>query len=120
MEKKTRCEIDTMIRIVSNNARFIWLWNIKAAIREYGALELHDETDDENVPYVYTMDANHGCVYRVSFDKVNTEKNFNGVELCFHCVDGDGLFEDDSWVNEREFSGSEWEELLDHIAWPED
>lgn len=120
MEKKKRSEIDTMFRQVIYHARKAWLWNIKATIDEKGPLVLEDENEEDDAPYIYTMDDNHGYVYHVSFDMVKTDETFNGIELFFHVNNGDGLFEDNTWVCERLFSGLEWEELLDHIKWPED
>lgn len=112
-------ERDTRLKKELSKARTIWLWNIKNAIIENGALEFRDENEENLAPYIHTMDSGYGYVYRVSFDKVKTEELYNGTELCFHCKDGDGLWNEGQWVNERDFADLSWEELLDYIVWPD-
>lgn len=58
--------------------------------------------------------SNEYC-YNPTFDEVSIiTVGDEHKYLRFHCVDGDSLFKDDSWVNENEI---EWTYLLDMVQW---
>lgn len=64
---------------------------------------------------VTMLDISSEYCYNPTFDKVSIiTVGDKHKYLRFHCIDGDSLFKDYSWVNENEI---EWTYLLDMVQW---
>lgn len=102
------------------NAYTEWLHEIINALDGMGELPVRDGTDYDSV-CIYTQNPGHTYIYAVEVDKVKVKTNAEGYKhIAFHIKDGDGLFQDDTWVTENFFTDEAWEELVDYIEFPED
>ena len=93
-----------------------------ALIQEYENLEIEDENED---PYddeddyskqIFTQDRDHSCLYSPRFDRVKVVEDWSRKHMEFHVKYGDDLFEEDTWVSERDFADEAYEELTDWIS----
>lgn len=94
----------------------------EAVAKERGFCLVDECSDEDGRPvHIHASNLDHNCEYFPSFDQVNIQvQNLCGRErtiFIFHVVDGDGLFPDNTWVSEDDFSDDRWSELLDYIDW---
>lgn len=113
-------EIESLLRQAKDETYKAWHSFIEAKVMEFGEVELRDENEEDEAPYIYTPDENHGYCYHCSFDRMKMVDEYDEKALAFHVKDGDGLFDDDSWQTERMFSDFAYEELFDWISWPDE
>lgn len=93
---------------------------LMALIEKYGEIEIDDENEGnpETGDYskrIFTMSEDKGYVYSPTFDRVRVVEDADGKHMEFRVKDGDGLFEDNSWVSTNDFADDAWEELTEYI-----
>lgn len=77
------------------------------------------EQIEEGEPLRITMlgDSSYYC-YQPTFDLVRATNDGNNITLEFHCVNGDDLFKDNSWVDIYNMPETGVYDLLPYIQWP--
>lgn len=110
-----------------HEAYMLWHNELMFLIQSYGGeLKIEDENEgpyedeDDYSKRIYTQDETHSYVYAPRFDRVKVDEDINGKQLYFHVKNGDGMFADDTWVNEHGFADTNWLELVDWIQFPDE